>query len=106
MTLFGRRSQIDYYPAGSTVPDLCQTVRVYYDFALTSFGASFGFGRLTAATWADDPSCTYHFVEQYQYPQQGLVDGEALGMATGGTAYGNAYPVSTTIWTGGRRHIA
>jgi YD repeat-containing protein len=92
--LFGRRSQIDYFPAGSSVPDLCQTVKLYYDFALTSFGTSFGLGRLTAATWSDDASCTYHFMEQYQYAQQGFLTVKALGMATGSTAYGNAYASS------------
>ena len=89
--LFGRRSQIDYFPAGSTVRDLCQTVKLYYDSSLTSFFTGYALGRLTAATWADDASCTYHFMEQFQYAQQGFLTGKALGMATGSTAYGNAY---------------
>jgi RHS repeat-associated protein len=88
---YGRLEQIQYFTSGAALPDPCQTVDLYYDEFeghLPGFGAiPWNKGRLTSVAWSQDASCTFHFVEQYQYTQAGLISQKRLSMATGNSTY-------------------
>ena len=86
---YGRTILIDYYPAGSGQPDLCQEVTLNYDeFNLPAFGTlSWQLGRLTSVQWSQASTCAYHFQEQYQYTSLGQVTLKRFGMANGSSSY-------------------
>ena len=88
---YGRTSVIDYYPAGSSYPDLCQEVMLNYDAFDPGIGGTqaFQLGRLTSAQWAQDTTCANHFQEQYVYTSLGQVTQKRFSMANGSSSYVN-----------------
>ena len=88
---YGRTILIDYYPAGSGQPDLCQEVTLNYDAFDPGIGGTqaFQLGRLTSAQWAQDSTCANHFQEQYVYTALGQVTQKRFSMANGNSSYVN-----------------
>ena len=78
---------MDYYPAGATQPDACQTVNLAYDFTqLQDYDYGYGLGRISSATWsgADAARCPNGFAERYTYTVGGHVAHKQLRMTAAG----------------------
>jgi YD repeat-containing protein len=94
---YGRVAQTDAYPAGASVPDLCQEVAYTYDSAtvLEAGTATNGYGRLTGMNWSSPSTatgqCQYTFAEEYAYTGWGQVF--LKRMTVHNTLAGNVPPV-------------
>ncbi len=91
-----RAIQINRFPAGASVPDVCQSTSLKYDFpALRDDGATqvipnngstnYMWGRLTGAAFGDVNLCGFgRIYEAYGYTQPGQVSQKRLMVERGG----------------------